>query len=138
MELNITSMKKNLFWSMLAILMVTMLSVGLAACGDDDDNPVVGTWSGQQSRHNLTLTFKSDGTGTFISRYNDSYSGMETSSGNFTYVMEVNNKGIINIRLYDSYSGYGYETIFFVIEGKTMSLYDDYYYDDLEWVLTKQ
>lgn len=133
------SKKKKFYWSMLAIIMVTMLSVGLTACGsDDDDNPVVGTWSGQQGRNNLTLTFKSDGIGTFISRYNDSYSGMETSSGNFTYVMEGNNKGIINIRLYDSYSGYGYGTIFFVIESNTMSLYEHYYYDDLEFVLTKQ
>ena len=133
------SKKKKFYWSMLAIIMVTMLSVGLTACGsDDDDNTVVGTWSGQQGRNNLTLTFKSDGTGTFISRYNDSYSGMETSSGNFTYVMDGNNKGIINIRLYDSYSGYGHETIFFVIESNTMSLYEDYYYDDLEFVLTKQ
>ena len=31
-------MKKMHLWSMLAVLMVTMLSVGLASCGDDDDN----------------------------------------------------------------------------------------------------
>ena len=133
-------MKKNLLWSMLAILMVTMLSVGITACSsdDDDDKAVVGTWSGQDGRDYLTLTFKSDGTGTYISRYYDSYSGMETDSGTFTYVMEGDNKGMINIRFYDSYYGYENETIFFVIEGKTMSLFEDYYYDDLEWILTKQ
>ena len=133
--------KKNFLWSMLAIMMVAMLGVGFVACGGDDgDNSkgVVGTWSGQEGKRYLTLTFKGDGTGTYISRYNDSYSGMETETGTFTYIMEGDNKGIINIREYDSYSGYGYETVYFVIEGKTMSLYDDYYYDDLEWILIKQ
>lgn len=31
-------MKKNLLWSMLAILMVTMLSVGITACSSDDEH----------------------------------------------------------------------------------------------------
>ena len=61
----------------MAILMVTMLSVGITACSSDDDD----------------------------------------------------DKG---------YYGYENETIFFVIEGKTMSLFEHYYYDDLEWILTKQ
>lgn len=130
-------MKKNLLWSMLTFLMVTMLSVAITSCGDDED-VVVGTWSGKDGKYDLSLTFKSDGSGTYISRYNDSYSGLQTENGTFTYVMEDDNKGMINVRYYDSYSGYEFETFFFVIEGKTMSLYEDYYYDDLEWVLTKQ
>lgn len=41
-------MKKSLFLSMLAIVMVTFVSMGLTSCGDDDDDAVssslVGTW----------------------------------------------------------------------------------------------
>ena len=60
--------KKNFLWGMLAILMVTMLSVGFAACGSDDDdnktsNGVVGTWSGRDGSSTVTLTFNSNNTG---------------------------------------------------------------------------
>ncbi len=138
--------KKNLFWSILAILMVTIQSVAITACGSDDEednadetNAIVGTWSGQDGKENLTMIFKSDGTGAYISRYNSS-SGMDTESGTFTYIMEGDKKGLINVRFHDSYSysGKEYETLFFVIEGEKMSLFDDYYYDDLEWILTRQ
>ena len=30
------------------------------------------------------------------------------------------------------------EILYFVIEGKTMSVYEGYYYDDFEFMLTKQ
>lgn len=133
--------QKSIIWSVLAIMMVAMLSVGFAACGSDDDDSgsgVVGTWSGKDGRDQLTLTFNSGGTGIYVSRYDDSYSGMETDTGSFTYTMEGSSKGVIMLRDYDSYSGYQTEILYFVIEGKTMSIYEDYYYDDLEWVLTKQ
>ena len=76
--------------------MMTILSAGFVACDDDDSDSgsgVVGTWSGKDGRHYLTLTFKSGGTGTWISRYDDSYSGMETERGTFTYEMEGKSKG---------------------------------------------
>lgn len=119
------------------------MSAGFIACDDDDDDSgsssgVVGTWSGQDGRDYLTLTFKSGGSGTWTGRYDDSYSGMETERGNFTYVMEGKSKGVITVRLYDSYSGYGTEHLYFEIEGKKMYLYEDPYGDDLEWVLTKE
>ena len=109
-----------------------------AQSGGSITGVVIGTWSGQEHNDYLTLSFRSDGTGTYISRYNDSYSGMETESGNFNYIMEGDNKGIVSVRLYDSYSGYENKTYYFVINGNTMSIYEHYYYDDLEWVLTKQ
>lgn len=132
--------QKSILWSMLVMMMVAMLSVGFAACGDDDDDDpsVVGTWSGRDGKDQLTLTFSSNGTGTYIARYNDSYSGMETETGSFTYTMEGSSKGIIILKYYDSYYGNETEILYFVIEGKTMSLYEDDYYDDLEFVLTKQ
>lgn len=126
------------------MVMVTMMSTGFIACGDDDDDnsgsssSVVGTWSGQDGRHYLTLTFKSGGSGTWTSRYNDSYSGTETERGNFTYVMEGKSKGIITVKENDSYSGYHTEYIYFEIEGKKMFLYEHGYGDDLEWELTKE
>ena len=136
-------MKRNIFWSMLTIFMVTALCVGFASCGDDDDSSsnstrVVGSWSVQEGKRSLTLTFKNNGTGTAVSEYYDSYSGTETDTETFNYVMEGEKKGKIFIKLYDSYSGIENATMFFVIEGTTMLLFEDDYYDDLEWTLTKK
>ena len=127
-------------------MMVSMLSVGFVSCGDDDDDEsnfsgsgVVGTWSGSDDDGEyLTVTFKKDGTGTWISRYYDSYSGSETKKGSFSYEMEGNSKGVITVKNYDSYYGYEVEHTFFEIEGKRMYLYDDYYGEDLECILTKE
>ena len=133
--------QKSILLSMLAVIMVAMLSVGFAACGSDDDDSgsgVVGTWSGGDGKHYLTITFNSGGSGTIVSRYNDSYSGIETKTGSFTYTMEGPSKGIMIVKSYDSYYGYETDIFYFIIEGKTMSIYEDNYYDDLECVLTKQ
>lgn len=66
--------KKNWLWSMLAVMMVAMLSVGIVSCGkDDDDNgtgssvsnsSVVGRWTGTNGTWNFTYVFNSNGTGT--------------------------------------------------------------------------
>ena len=130
-------------WSLLTMMVVAVLSAGFVACGDDDDDSgsgsgVVGTWSGQDGRDYLTLTFKCGGTGTWTGRYFDSYSGTETQRGSFSYEMEGKSKGIITVRYYDSYYGYETEHMYFEIEGKKMYLYEDYYGDDLELVLTKE
>lgn len=121
------------------MMMVAMLSAGFVACSDDDDDSsgsgVVGTWSGNDDGDRLTLTFKSNGSGTWTSRYYDSYSGTETERGTFTYEMDGKYEGVIYINEYDSYSGYssGYYT--FEIEGKKMYLY--WRGRELEWTLTK-
>lgn len=134
--------QKSILWSLLTMMMVAVMSASFIACSDDDDDSsgsgVVGTWSGQEGKHYLTLTFKKDGSGTWTSRYNDSYSGYETERGTFSYEMEGKSKGIITVRDYDSYSGYHTENIFFEIEGKKMYLFEDYYGEDLEWILTKE
>ncbi len=130
---------KNYLWSLLA-MMVLALGASFVACGDDDDDDdgVVGTWSGKDGNHYITLTFKSGGSGTWVDKYNDPYSGTDTDKGSFSYKMEGKSKGIINVRLYDSYYGYENETFYFMIEGKKMYVYEDDYEDDLEFVLTKQ
>ena len=143
-------MKKNIIWSLFAFVIVAMLSTGFVACGDDDSNDsgsgtkkgVVGTWSGTSHKETLSLTFKSGGSGTWISRYYDSYSGTETNTGSFTYEMEGKYKGIIIIKgNKDSYSyssGHSNTILFFEIEDDTMFIYFDDYGDDLGWTLTKQ
>lgn len=132
--------QKSILWSLLTMMMLAVMSAGFVACSDDDDDDssVVGTWSGSDDGDYLTFTFKKDGTGTWTSRYYDSYSGTETERGSFSYEMEGKSKGIITVRYYDSYYGYETEHIYFEIEGKKMYLYEDYYGDDLEWVLTKE
>lgn len=145
-------MKKNIIWSLFAFVIVAMLSTGFVACGDDDSNDsgsgtkkgVVGTWSGTSHSHKetLSLTFKSGGSGTWISRYYDSYSGTETNRGSFTYEMEGKYKGIIIINdNKDSYSyssGHSNIILFFEIEDDTMFIYLEDYGDNLGWTLTKQ
>lgn len=135
--------KKSILWSMLAIMVVAMLSVGFAACGSDDDDSgssVVGTWSGKDGSSTITLTFNSNNTGMYIENYKDSYSGgKETISTSFTYSMVDSSKGILMVNVPDKwYSGSSTWTYYFVISGNTMSIYEDDFYDDLEFVLNKQ
>lgn len=134
--------KKSIILSMMAVMLVALFGVGFAACGDDDNGgsgvSVIGTWTGQEGRHTLTLIFKDGGSGTFIEKYNDSYSGMETETGSFSYTIEGGSKGMIIVQLYDSYSGKENEIFYWMIEGNTMFLYEHGYGDDLEYVLTKQ
>ena len=82
-------MNKKKSWSMMAIMMVAMLSISLASCGDDDDNGnvIVGEWQdsnvfvGEWQECNskgvfrndasddevLHLSFRANGTGDFWS-----------------------------------------------------------------------
>ena len=131
-------MKKNgFFWSMLAILMVTMLSVGFVACGSDDDdssnpNSVVGTWvghgTGGDSDDFITVTFNSNNTGVIVAQAMGSY-GLETISSNFTYVMEGLDRGKLVA------SG---DTFYFIFAGNQMTIADNSYDGKPEFILTKQ
>lgn len=99
--------------------------------GETDSNigasSIGGTsWTYQEGRESITINFKSDGTGTFVEKYYDSYSGMETDTYSFTYTMTGKTEGRMIIKYYDSYSGYDNEVFYFEIEGKTLYLYNDY------------
>lgn len=56
---------------LMAMLMIAFTGLTFAACGgdDDDDEPssipsgLIGTWYGSGTRTEITVTFKSDGTG---------------------------------------------------------------------------
>lgn len=133
-------MKRIFSWSMLAMIMVAMLSAGFWGCSSDDDdgsgNGIVGTWTGYEGRYSYAFTFKSDGTGTLVTKYEDKYSGTETNRTSFTYSMSGNNKGIMTAQVYDSYSGKTTEILYFEIEGKIMLIYDEDH--ELKTSLTKE
>jgi len=122
------------------MIMVAMLSAGFVACSSDDDdsngNGIVGTWTGYEGRYSYAFTFKSDGTGTLVTKYEDKYSGTETNRTSFTYSMSGNNKGIMTAQVYDSYSGKITEILYFEIEGKIMLIYDEDH--ELKTSLTKE
>ena len=51
-------------------MMIIIAGVGISACGDDDDDNgtgIEGTWTGADGRTTLSLTFKSDYTGSWVS-----------------------------------------------------------------------
>lgn len=99
------------------------------------DNSVVGSWVGQEGRRSYTFSFRQDGTGVIVTKYNDSYSGIETHQESFTYKMISGNSGTMTVREYDSYSGYGYEMYMFEIKNKSLYIYDDD--GDLELILSR-
>lgn len=131
-------MNKRNYLFLLAILMVAILSVGFVSCGSDSDDErssVVGTWTGRDGYHRLTVTFNNGGTGTMKSTWDDSKSGSKTYSVDFKYVMESNTEGKIT---YEELDSYGYETVilYIVVDGKTMTITDPQYHET--FVVTKQ
>lgn len=136
--------KKSILWSLVVIMMTLMLGVTFVACGDDNNSgsaepTVTGAWKGSKGKRTLTLYFNNGGQGTYVTVYDDSYSGEETDTGSFTYAMESNTRGTIILNVYDSYSGKSVDIYSYVIDGNTMRLFEDKYDElELEWTLTKQ
>lgn len=89
-------MKKNLIWSMLAIMMVTMLSVSFTSCGDSDNEvddekitaaSIVGSWAYTTKHGSYEIrTFNADGTYTIV--HKDS-KGEQDYFESGTYVFNV-------------------------------------------------
>lgn len=139
--------KKAFLWSVLAIMMVAVSGVIITACGDDEtkngdgitnggngdndgdaddsstnanNNYVIGTWTSVGEEETFTLIFKSNGTGVWITTYEDRYSGTQTDVEAFTYMQEGSSNGKILLRTYDSYSSYTTEVLYYSISGQTM------------------
>ena len=97
--------------------------------GNNSQTTALGgtSWVNQEGRYTRTLNFKSNGTGTAIFIYQDSYSGTETETTSFTYTYNSSKKsGTIIVREYDSYKGqYTNEVYGFKIDGKKLYLYDE-------------
>ena len=131
--------KKNLLWSLLAIMIVVMSCGFMTACSDDDENkdPIIGTWTGINGQRTLELTFKSENTGTYTSRYEDQNLGTEIKTGTFTYTPENSSKGVLVMKVYDSNYGTSTDVFYYMIDGTAMRLYKSDYYNNLEWTLAK-
>lgn len=129
--------KLHLLFGTLAVVLTALFSISLTSC---EDEIVVGTWNYNDGSEMISFTFEDGGSGTWVARFYDSYSGSNVKSGSFTYVMEGDSESMGKIYLRESYSTYSdVEILYFVIEGKNMMrIFSDYYYDDEEFVLIKQ
>ena len=76
----------------MAVLMMAVVSMGMAACSDDDDEKkedaasLVGSWrwdDEEEEDYYQIMTFNSNGTGTFFEHDNDS--GNETTGITYKY-----------------------------------------------------
>lgn len=143
-------MKKNLFWSMLTVMMTVVLSIGFIACGSDDDkgsssggggtsdpNVVEGTWKGIIDDANMELIFKGNGQGEWI-RHEQSSSGQRDYRGVFSYTKESSTRGKANVIIEDRYSGTQTETMYYELKDGKMYIYEAGYGQGSTWVLTKE
>lgn len=131
--------QKSIFLSLLAMMMVAMLSVGFVACDNDDEEEgdVIGTWTGtiENGQNQMTMTFKEDGTGMiagFLPVENYTY------EQSFTYIMESKSKGILMIENEDADIDDPNIRWYFEIDGKKLRLYEDGYGDEFIGTLTKK
>lgn len=133
--------QKNIFLSLLAMMLVAILNVGFVACDSDDDEEgdVIGTWIGmiEDGQDQMAMTFRENGTGVIAGVLTSENYTYEQS---FTYKMESKSKGILIIGDED-FDGYGDDTKihwYFEIEKKKMFLYEDGYGDEFIGILTKK
>ena len=73
-----------------ATLLMVVLCVNFAACGDDDDdNPIVGTWKSEVADnygYSESFTFNADGSG----MWQEFKDNKQTDSESFTYAIDGN------------------------------------------------
>ena len=127
---------KRIVLKMTAIMIMAVLCVGFMSCSSDDDdkNNVVGTWVEDYGDGICTFTFRGNGTGVYVDRYNGNY-GLETYSFNFNYRMHNDTSG--DLIILDEH-GDEDEVLPFLVDGNVMHIYEDYSYDDVEWILYKK
>ncbi len=85
-------MKKNLFFSMIAILVALAMCVGFVSCGDDNKEDIQGTnslligiWRNTGKTGYVERTFRKDGSGTVVTV---TY-GEDTFTSKFTYIYDT-------------------------------------------------
>lgn len=111
-------MKRTKLVYLMAIMMVSMLSLGFVSCGSDDDDdvkitsPIVGTWKTGISSVNATVVFNSDATVIWNSTING-----KTKHDTGTYDVSSGSDGIVKIYWTSSDVP---ETWEFTITGNTM------------------
>ena len=135
---------RNLLLGLLGLMMIALAGASISACGDDKEegsggSGISGTWTGVIENMSLTVTFKSDYTGIWVTKRESSYYGTQTENGTFTYSLSGSNKGMVIIKMgNDSYYSYYYgsssRVYTFTIDGNSMKLYEN---DSLVTTLTK-
>lgn len=105
----------------------------------DDDDPAtsssaVGTWKLTDGTQTISFTFKSNGSGTWYMKVYNDYNQLETYSGSLSYSMSGTSKGSIRIYWDDGET----EVLYFKIQGKTMTIYEDSSYSEVAWEMYKQ
>ena len=124
--------RKGLFLSVLAVMVITMISTSIIGCENEnsDENSNVsnagfieGTWTASEEYADYTFSFKKDGTGTYVC--NSHSSGNQTYTGTLTYSMTGSNSGFMIVKYRADYydpDEYGREMYLFVIENNKMYL----------------
>lgn len=128
-------MNKKSYIGLLTWLMVALFGLSVISCGNDDDaNSVVGTWVEDYGDGICTFTFRGNGTGVYVDQYYGK-NGLETESFNFKYRMHNDSSG--DLIILDEH-GDEDEVLPFLVDGNVMHIYEDYSYDDVEWILYKK
>ena len=91
-------MKKSVFWSMLTLAVVAMMSVGFASCGSDDDDvkgggaELTGSW---KKTYEHEIEYEKDGSGKWVQlgEYEHSYADNDNVSG-IEFMAGGNAKGL--------------------------------------------
>jgi hypothetical protein len=124
-------MKKNILWSIMALMAVAMLSLGFAACGDDDDKNVslIGRWETVDLAGNRLVLQFGEADYVLYTKYSE---GTPVDQKNLKYKMESEQKGIIS-----DWDGFGDYRYFTIVDNKLYFYASGYGKDLLEVFIKK-
>lgn len=131
--------KKILSWSAVALVALIILSVAVVSCkksetSNEDNNSVVGVWSGTEGNTDYKLTFSDNKTGLYEDFYHSSSGGVEHVYMPFDYTMTDSQSGSLTLHDDDgSYLAGDPEILCFEIISGNMVLYR-YHYGNKETI----
>ena len=131
--------KKILSWSAVAVVALIILSVAVVSCkksetSNEDNNSVVGVWSGTEGNTDYKLTFSDNKTGLYEDFYHSSSGGVEHVYMPFDYTMTDSQNGSLTLHDDDgSYLAGDPEILYFEIISGNMVLYR-YHYGNKETI----
>ncbi len=131
--------KKILSWSAVAVVALIILSVAVVSCkksetSNEDNNSVVGVWSGTEGNTDYKLTFSDNKTGLYEDFYHSSSGGVEHVYMPFDYTMTDSQSGSLTLHDDDgSYLAGDPEILYFEIISGNMVLYR-YHYGNKETI----
>ena len=131
--------KKILSWSAVALVALIILSVAVVSCkksetSNEDNNSVVGVWSGTEGNTDYKLTFSDNKTGLYEDFYHSSSGGVEHVYMPFDYTMTDSQSGSLTLHDDDgSYLAGDPEILYFEIISGNMVLYR-YHYGNRETI----